>query len=167
MLVNLLELLTSLWKQTVSDYLVLWWRAQQSQCNILFTTTAPPAPNGVTIVRSNDNTQVTVSWTPSTVVEARSLIRFYRVSYSPAIGGSRKRQSDTTCSQSPCDVPGTESSVLITGLDPAINYNVQVAIVNGGGQQGVSSPPMTVITVEPEGGEHVYMIPSFILYLEL
>ena len=73
---------------------------------------------------------MTVSWTPLSLVEARSLIQFYRVFYSPE--GSRcKRQSETTCFQSPCDVPGTESSVLIIGLDPASSYSVRVAAVNG------------------------------------
>ena len=110
-----------------------WYLAQ---CNWLLSTTAPPAPSGVRVVRSNDNTQMTVSWTPSTVVEARSLIQFYRVTYSPAAVGNRKRQSGILCNQSPCDVPGNESSVLITGLDPAIIYGIQVAIVNGGGQPG-------------------------------
>ena len=70
-----------------------------------------------------------------TLIEARSLIQFYRVFYSPG-GSNRKRQSETTCFQSPCDVPGTESSVLIIGLDPASSYSVRVAVVNGQDQQG-------------------------------
>ena len=50
---------------------------------------------------------------------------------------------------------------MITGLNPAINYDIQVAIVNGGWQPGVSSPPMTVepvTTVPPtteDEGDHV------------
>ena len=78
---------------------------------------------------------MTVSWTPFTLVEARSLIQIYRVFYSPG-GSSRKRQSETTCFQSPCDVPSTENSVLIIGLDPASSYSVRVAVVNGQDQQG-------------------------------
>ena len=134
-------------------------RSYLAQCNWLFSTTAPPAPSGVRVVRSNDNTQMTVSWTPSTVVQARSLIQFYRVTYTPTAVG-RKRQSGILCNQSPCDVPGTESSVMIIGLDPAINYGVQVAIVNGGGQPGENTAPLTVepvTTVPPteDEGEHV------------
>ena len=107
--------------------------------------TAPPFPSNVTILRSSDGKEILVSWTPLTLVEARSLIQFYRVTYDPRSVG-RKRQSGTTCSQSPCDVPGTESSVLITELDPSTSYVLQVAVVNGGGQRG----PSTVVI---EGGE--------------
>ena len=81
--------------------------------------TAPPFPSNVSIQRSSDGREILVSWTPLTLVEAKSLIQFYRVTYDDPVRGSRKRQSGTTCSQSPCDVPGTESSVLITGLDPS------------------------------------------------
>ena len=102
---------------------------------------APPAPSGVTVDRTS-GVQMTVSWIPLTLIEARSLIQFYRVSYSPG-GSSRKRQSETTCFQSPCDVPGTESSVLIIGLDPASSYSVRVATVNGQNQQGNFSETQT------------------------
>ena len=85
---------------------------------------------------------MTVSWTPLTLVEARSLIQFYRVFYSPG-GSSRKRQSETICFQSPCDVPGTENSVLVMGLDSTISYSVSVAAVNGQDQQGELSETQT------------------------
>ena len=100
---------------------------------------APPPPTDVGIVRSNDGTQMTVSWNPLTVLEARSLVRFYGVFYTPG-GSSRKRQSETICIQSPCDVPGTESSVLIIGLNSGTNYTVIVATINGRGEQGIFSP---------------------------
>ena len=101
---------------------------------------APPPPTGVRIVRSDDGTQMTVSWTPLTVLEARSLIQFYRVFYTPG-GSSRKRQSGTTCIQSPCDVPGTGTgSVLIIGLNSGTNYTVIVATINGRGEQGIFNP---------------------------
>ena len=96
-------------------------------------------------IQRSDGREILVSWTPLTLVEAKSLIQFYRVSFDP-MSSSRKRQSGTTCSQSPCDVPGTESSVLITGLDPSTSYVVQVAVVNGGGQRG---PSAVVIAGEP------------------
>ena len=99
----------------------------------------PPPPTDVRIVRNDDGTQMTVSWTPLTVLEARSLIQFFRVFYTPG-GSSRKRQSGTTCIQSPCDVSGTESSVLIIGLNSGTNYTVIVATINGRGEQGIFSP---------------------------
>ena len=100
----------------------------------------------MSIQRSSDGREILVSWTPLTLVEAKSLIQFYRVTYDDPVRGSHKRQSGTTCSQSPCDVPGTQSSVLITGLDPSTSYVVQVAVVNGGGQRG----PSAVVIAEGE-----------------
>ena len=85
---------------------------------------------------------MTVSWTPLTLVEARSLIQFYRVRYNPE-GSSRKRQSETTCTQSPCDVPATENSVMVMGLDSTTSYSVRVAAVNGQDQQGELSETQT------------------------
>ena len=99
----------------------------------------------MTTVRSNDGREILVSWTPLTPVEAKSLIQFYRVTFDP-VSGSRKRQSGATCSQSPCDVPGIDISVVIIGLDPGTSYTVQVSVVNGGGQQGTS---VMVIAGEP------------------
>ena len=75
-------------------------------------------------------------------MEAGSFIDIYRVSYSPT-SSLRKRQSGTTCSQSPCNVPSTESGASIIGLDPAINYGVGVSTVNTEGQSGVTSDPLT------------------------
>ena len=85
---------------------------------------------------------MTVSWTPLTLKEARSLIQFYRVHYNPE-GSSRKRQSETICTQSPCDVPGTENSVLVIGLDSTTSYSVRVAAVNRQDQQGELSETQT------------------------
>ena len=76
------------------------------------------------------------------------------MTYSSSGSGSRKRQSGTPCSQSPCDVPGTDSNVLITGLEPGISYAVRVAIVNGGGRQGSNSGAVTAV------GEHIYICPT-------
>ena len=99
----------------------------------------------MTVLRSGDGREVLVSWTPLTLVEAKSLIQFYRVIFDP-VSGSHKRQSGATCSQSPCDVPGTEISVVIIGLDPSTSYVVQVSVVNGGGQRG----PSAVVIAEGE-----------------
>ena len=99
----------------------------------------------MTVLRSDDGREILVSWTPLTLVEAKSLIWFYRLTFDPVSVG-RKRQTGATCSQSPCDVPGTEISVMITGLDPSTSYVVQVSVVNGGGQRG----PSVVVIAEGE-----------------
>ena len=125
-------------------------------CSYSFYT-APPFPSNVSIQRSSDGREISVSWTPLTLVEAKSLIQFYRVSFDP-VSSSRKRQSRTTCSQSPCDVPGTQSSVLITGLDPSTSYVVQVAVVNEGGQRG----PSAVVIAAAEG-ESLWMYSTIFL----
>ena len=87
------------------------------------------------MVDRSSGTQMTVSWIPLTLEEARSLIQFYRIFYSPGSSNS-KRQSTTTCFQSPCNVPGSERSVLIIGLDPSSSYSVTVVAVNGQDQEG-------------------------------
>ena len=130
---TLWKLLTSLRNQTVSNYTL---NSLYILCVVEFILyTAPPFPSNVTVLRSDDGREILVSWTPLTLVEAKSLIQFYRVTFDP-VSVSRKRQSGATCSQSPCDVPGAEISVMITGLDPSTSYVVQVFVVNGGGSEG-------------------------------
>ena len=107
---------------------------------------APPAPNNVRVSRSTDGRSMNVSWDPLTIVDAGSFVTF-RVTFT-APNSRRKRQSVTTCAlsdSSPCDVDGSQTSVLITGLDSGTNYYVGVTTVNGLGMEGMISP----ITISP------------------
>ena len=57
--------------------------------------------------------------------------------------GSRKRQTTTAttveCTTSPCNVPYEAGSVRITGLNPTVDYNVEIQPVNGNNEEGVST----------------------------
>ena len=64
-----------------------------------------------------------VSFTPLTLVEARSITTKYIVLYSPQ--QSRKRQALSK------DVPKGQSSVVVGGLDPGTSYDVRVMVTNG------------------------------------
>ena len=90
--------------------------------------------------RSTDGSSMTVSWTRLTIVQAGSFVTFV-VTYAP-FNSRRKRQSGATCTSSPCEVDGSQSSVMITGLESGTSYVVQVATMNGGGVVGISSQIM-------------------------
>ena len=83
---------------------------------------------------------MTVNWTHLTIIQAGSFVTFV-VAYVPS-NSRRNRQSGATCTSSPCEVDGSQSSVIITGLDPGSSYEVQVATKNGGGMMGLNSPSM-------------------------
>ena len=83
---------------------------------------------------------MTVSWTRLTIVQARSFVTYIVTFEEP--NNRRKRQSGATCTSSPCQVDGSLTSVMITGLDPGTSYNVQVTTMNGGGDMGTGSPVM-------------------------
>ena len=83
---------------------------------------------------------MTVSWTRLTIVQAGSFVIFV-VTYAPS-NSRHNRQSGATCTSSPCEVDGSQSSVIFTGLDPGTSYEVQVATMNGGGMMGMNSPSM-------------------------
>ena len=99
------------------------------------------SPGNITSGRSSDGTEITVSWKPLTLEEARG---FYLIRVSLSLD-SRKRQGSLTE-----DVPYTESSVTFTGLEPAAPYTVTTAAMtfNDNGEEvvGESSSP---IVAEP------------------
>ena len=84
------------------------------------------APEDVDVDRSSDGTEMTVSWTPLTLEQARGFIQ-YEVIYN-SVNGQRKRQE--TCSDSPCTVSSDRDSVEITGLDSGTAYETAVRAVN-------------------------------------
>ena len=66
-----------------------------------------------------------VSWDPLSLEVARGRIQNYTVHYQPTVGASG--QSMTVM------VPSSDSSVLISGLDPSAMYSVTVSASTGGG----------------------------------
>ena len=107
--------------------------------------TAPPAPRGINVTRINDTT-ISVSWQPLSLVEARGHIT-YRVMITPTTGSRRRRQAtqgERVCTlSSPCVVPSNESSVIVGGLDRDTSYSVIVMAVNSEGEGGPTSVPIS------------------------
>ena len=101
-------------------------------------------------------TDMVVSWTPLSYVEARGFISNYTVTYSPQTSDGRKRQAIIKT----VDVPGMDSSsVTIANLDPSIVYSVQISATTGGGT-GESSVP--VLAELPDEGDHIWHVLSYI-----
>ena len=98
----------------------------------------PPVVEGVMVNRTSGQ-EMTVTWTPLTLVEARGIIASYTVFITNGGGGEVKRQSGgCTPDSSPCTVDSDQSSVNVTGLDPKQSYSVSVAAVTGAGAGGQS-----------------------------
>ena len=96
------------------------------------TTTVPPSPTNITTQRLN-GTHMNISWSPVPLTESRGFIQSYTVTY--------QRVSRTVKQQVlSVSIPGSESSVVIGGLDPASAYSVSVGATTSAGP-GESSPP--------------------------
>ena len=92
----------------------------------------PPVVTGVEVERLN-GTAMNVSWTPLNKAQARGFISF-TVTYTVSTGRRARRQSSSV------RVSGDQSSVVIGGLDPALEYDVTIATESGGGvSQGMST----------------------------
>ena len=91
-------------------------------------------PRDVKVVRLNE-TAMNVSFTRLNVAEARSRNVTYTVTYSPV--SSRKRREELSKK-----VPGDQSHVIVTDLEPGTSYDVQVITSNSAGS--VQSEPQQV-----------------------
>ena len=87
-------------------------------------------PGNVQAIRSTkDPTVIMVTWQPLTLVEARGFIEYLVVLPSP---GSAKRQLLSI------QVSMDQNSVMFTGLDPSLSYEVSMATVTSNGTVGKS-----------------------------
>ncbi len=104
---------------------------------LLIPLTAAPAPEGVSVERSSDGSEVTVSWIPLSLVEAQGFVQYYVITISGG-GGSTKIQLGGGCtvSDGTCLAPAASDSLTVTGLSPNTGYGVTVAAANG-----LQSPP--------------------------
>ena len=101
----------------------------------------PPVVMGVGAVRLN-GTAMNVSWTPLNKAQARGFIQRYIITYRVSTEGRVKRQTDSV------EVPADQSSVVVGGLDPALQYGVQVGAQSQRGtseRELVSDRPQYVI----------------------
>ena len=88
-------------------------------------------PKVVSVTRLCPSTMV-VSWTPLSYAEARGFISHYTVAYSPKVTSGLLESMFH-------NVPGMDSNVtMIEGLDPRIDYMIQVSAVNSAGINGFS-----------------------------
>ncbi len=99
--------------------------------------TAALPPEGVSVERSSDGSEMTVSWIPLSLVEARGFVQYYVITISGG-GSGTKRQLGGGCtvSDGTCLAPAASDSLTVTGLDPSTGYGVTVAATNG-----IRSPP--------------------------
>ena len=86
--------------------------------------------------------QMTVSWTPLSLVEARGIIANYTVFITIGGGEVKRQNGGCTPDSSPCTVDSDQSSVTVTGLDPKQSYSVSVAAGTGAGAGQQSEPQM-------------------------
>ena len=94
-------------------------------------------PHDVEVKRLN-GTAMSVSFKNLSLVEARSLNVIYYISYSPR--SSRKRQAPHNVR-----VPDGKNSVVITNLDPKLDYDVSMYATNSEGDS--NSSPTKAATV--------------------
>ncbi len=84
-------------------------------------------------------TVIRVEWVPLTLVQARGFIQFYVVSYEP--NSNRKRQGGGASTSGSVMVPGNQSTAVLDGLDPNLEYRITMAALNGAGT-GIQSDPI-------------------------
>ena len=101
-------------------------------CTFLPTTVVPPSPTNITTQRLN-GTHMNISWRPIPLTESRGFIQSYTITYQ-RVSQTVKRQVLSI------SVLGSESSVVIGGLDPASAYSVSVGATTSAGP-GISSLP--------------------------
>ena len=110
-------------------------------CCVYYSFSHTATVEEVVVVESLNDTSVIVSWTE--VVIPGHDIDTYTVIYSP-VSQRRKRHEESEM----IIVPGSVTSIVITGLDPSFNYQFQVfATVIVGGQTLEGDRSNTVATV--------------------
>ena len=102
--------------------------------------------SGVTVTRTGTN--MTVSWRPLTLVEARGFITGYTVTYTVSAHASRRQTNTVTTGP---DV----SSATIDGLNADTVYDVSVQASNGAGtsEPAIVPAPPPVVTPVPSPGD--------------
>ena len=97
---------------------------------LLIQFLVPPPPENVVVVRF-DSTSIGVSWTKYTLVELKGLAR-YIITYNIIIS-SRKRQTELGGT---ITVPWTQNQVIVSDLQPGVEYDVTVSTFTAAGMSG-------------------------------
>ena len=103
----------------------------------LSLTPAPSvSPSGINIVRSNDGTNMTITWVRVTLEDARGFFEYVIII---VVRSNRKRQTVERIR-----VPSTETSYTATGLDDQATYGVSMGLsVDDGSGRGPVAGPMS------------------------
>ena len=129
------------------------------QCLVLlflFSLSGPLPVQNVMATRIN-NTAIRVSWSPLTLPQARGFLTGYTITITPT-PISRKRQNNGAV----IAMAGpTDTSIVVTGLNPTLQYSVTVA---GGTSVGIgeTGPPVTPEPLSPVPGTSVTAVPSLV-----
>ncbi len=126
--------------------MLIWYTRQTCTVNTSSPLTAALAPENVSVERSSDGSEVTVSWMLLSLVKARGFVQYYAITIS-AGGSTAKRELGGGCTvaNGTCLAPAASNSLTVTGLDPRTGYVVTVAAANG-----LRSPP---IVPQPDDGQ--------------
>ena len=106
-----------------------------------FTRALAPeiAPSVTNVARSQDGTEITVTWDPITLEQARG---FFNYTITILEANARRRQLSWS------QYPGTRPPTPRRGLDPNQQYQVTVGTIvmtsDGGTLPGPPSPPVTI-----------------------
>ena len=107
---------------------------------VISNNSVPAPPKDTTASRLN-STRMIVSWNHIPVSEAKGIIVGYRVSYYEINDGER-----VIMARNDLAVPGSDSSVLIGGLNPSKSYEVFVLAVTSAGDGPYNETPAIAIT---------------------
>ena len=104
----------------------------------------PPPVQNVQVTRIN-GTAANVTWDLISITEARGTLTNYTVTLTPQSASSRRRRQTTNNGGSiSVTVSPQQSSVVVGGLDPSLQYRVSVSARTAGAGQGNGSDPLPV-----------------------
>ena len=110
---------------------------------------APPPVQNVRVTRIN-GTAANVTWDLISITEAQGTLTSYTVTLTPQSASSRRRRRQTNNGGSiSVTVSPQQSSVVVGGLDPSLQYQVSVSARTAGGGQGDGSDPVPVPSPSP------------------
>jgi Fibronectin type III domain len=120
------------------------------------TQAGPPAPTSITAVRSNDQRSITLSWTPAAAIPGTAAIDGYSVVAVGEAGAVDQTLVGKRINN------GGASGTVISGLNPATDYTLEVRSSSTAGETFPAATPHVtmpgedvtppVATVSPAGG---------------
>ena len=110
---------------------------------------APPPVQNVQVTRIN-GTAANVTWDLISITEARGTLTNYTVTLTPqSVSSRRRRQTPNNGGSISVTVSPQQSSVVVGGLNPSLQYQVSVSATTAGGGQGNTSDPVIAPVPSP------------------